>query len=135
MSTPDLELSLPARAENVAVVRHAFGGFGDAYGVDDQTLSDIKLAVTEACTNVVRHAYDSPLASYTATAFLDGDAIALEVRDNGCWRPQGRGDGGHGIPLMRKLSDQLEIDSGNEGTTVRLRVACAGTTYAAVRSA
>ena len=54
---PDLEITLPARAENVAVVRHAVGGLGEVLEVDDQTLSDIKLAVTEACTNVVVHAY------------------------------------------------------------------------------
>src|SRR4051794_30843078 len=58
-ATPDLELKLPARAENVAVVRHAFGGFAEVLTVDEQTLADIKLAVTEACTNVVIHAYDA----------------------------------------------------------------------------
>ena len=54
----DIELTLPARAENVAVVRHAIGGLGEALDLDPQTLSDVKLAVTEACTNVVVHAYD-----------------------------------------------------------------------------
>src|SRR3712207_5207967 len=47
----DIELTLPARAENVAVVRHAIGGLGEALDLDPQTLSDVKLAVTEACTN------------------------------------------------------------------------------------
>jgi serine/threonine-protein kinase RsbW/stage II sporulation protein AB (anti-sigma F factor) len=41
--TPDLELTLPSRPENVAVVRHALGGFGDALDVPDQALADIKL--------------------------------------------------------------------------------------------
>ncbi len=41
---PDLSLTLPARAENVAVVRHAIGGLGEALAIDDQTLSDVKLA-------------------------------------------------------------------------------------------
>ena len=54
---PDLELTLPARPENVAVARHAIGGFADVLDVPDQTLADVKLAVTEACTNVVVHAY------------------------------------------------------------------------------
>src|SRR4051812_50214509 len=54
--TPDFELTLPARAENVAVVRHAFGGLGEALDVPDHALADVKLAVTEACTNVVVHA-------------------------------------------------------------------------------
>src|SRR3981081_4625385 len=61
----DLELTLPARAENGGVGGHGFGGLGDVLEVPDQTLSDIKLAVTEACTNVVVHAYpdgEGPLA-------------------------------------------------------------------------
>src|SRR5438046_504826 len=56
--TPDIELRLPARAENVAVVRHALSGVGEALEIGEQTLADIRLAVTEACTNVVVHAYD-----------------------------------------------------------------------------
>src|ERR1700735_2244667 len=54
---PDIELALPARAANIAVVRHAFGAIGEAFEVDEETLSNIRLAVTEACTNVVVHAY------------------------------------------------------------------------------
>ena len=56
-TTPDMELALPARAANIAVVRHAFGALGEAFAVDEETLSNIRLAVTEACTNVVVHAY------------------------------------------------------------------------------
>ena len=68
---PDLELTLPARAENVAVVRHAFGGLGDVLDVPDQTLSDIKLAVTEACTNVVVHAYPDREGELGVRALVD----------------------------------------------------------------
>lgn len=54
---PDMELALGARAENIAIVRHALGGLGEVYGISDEKLSDIRLAVTEACSNVVVHAY------------------------------------------------------------------------------
>lgn len=54
---PDMELTLGARAENIAIVRHALGGLGEVYGISDEKLSDIRLAVTEACSNVVVHAY------------------------------------------------------------------------------
>src|ERR1039458_6454270 len=67
MTTPDMVLALPARAANIAVVRHAFGALGEAFAVDEQILSNIRLAVTEACTNVVVHAYP------------DGDEGPLEV--------------------------------------------------------
>src|SRR5215210_3350378 len=83
-ATPDLELKLPARAENVAVVRHAFGGFAEALTVDEQTLADIKLAVTEACTNVVIHAYErDALGDLEVDATIDDQLLTVVIRDNG----------------------------------------------------
>ena len=83
-ATPDLELKLPARAENVAVVRHAFGGFAEVLSVDEQTLADIKLAVTEACTNVVIHAYDADApASLEVDASFDDERLTVVIRDSG----------------------------------------------------
>ncbi len=83
-ATPDLELKLPARAENVAVVRHAFGGFAEALSVDEQTLADIKLAITEACTNVVIHAYeDDEDGSLEVDASIDGRHLEVVIRDTG----------------------------------------------------
>ena len=54
---PDVRLSLPARAEGVAVVRQALAGLADALDFDPAVLADMKMAVSEACTNVVVHAY------------------------------------------------------------------------------
>src|ERR1700745_3993604 len=53
----DVKLTLPARPENVAVVRHVLGAFAQALGLSVELIEDLRLAVTEACTNVVRHAY------------------------------------------------------------------------------
>ena len=77
--TPDLEITLPARAENVAVVRHAVGGLGEVLEVDDQTLSDIKLAVTEACTNVVVHAYPDGEGPMGLRASVDEGLLRVVV--------------------------------------------------------
>src|SRR5215217_3177511 len=52
-----LQMSLPARAENVAVVRHALAGLAERMGMDEGSLADLKTVVTEACMNVVLHAY------------------------------------------------------------------------------
>jgi len=54
---PEMELTLPARAESLAVVRDALRALGRALALDEQRLADMCLAVTEACTNVVLHAY------------------------------------------------------------------------------
>src|SRR3954454_7764300 len=53
----DVKLTLPARPENVSVIRHVLGAFAEALVLPDELIEDLRLAVTEACTNVVRHAY------------------------------------------------------------------------------
>ncbi len=123
-ATPDLELKLPARAENVAVVRHAFGGFAEVLSVDEQTLADIKLAVTEACTNVVIHAYDADdPGALEVDASFDDERLTVVIRDRGRGivpRPDSPGLG-LGLPLIATLAESLELgtDDGDH-TEVRM---------------
>jgi serine/threonine-protein kinase RsbW len=119
----DLELTLPARAENVAVVRHAFGGLGDVLDVPDQTLSDIKLAVTEACTNVVVHAYPDGEGPLAVRARVDERMLTVVVADDGRGispRPDSPGLG-LGLPLIATLAESLELGTGpTDQTEVRM---------------
>lgn len=120
----DMELTLPARAENIAIVRHAFGALGEAYDVDADTLSDIRLAVTEACTNVVVHAYpdgrDGPLE---VRASISEEGLTVVVRDEGhgiAPRPDSPGLG-LGLPLIASLAETVELGRGvDERTEVRM---------------
>ena len=57
-----MKLTLPARPENVSVIRHVLGAFAEALRLPDDLVEDLRLAVTEACTNVVRHAYPADRA-------------------------------------------------------------------------
>ena len=122
-ATPDLELKLPARAENVAVVRHAFGGFAEVLTVDEQTLADIKLAVTEACTNVVIHAYDDESGSLEVDATIDDTRLTVVIRDSGRGivpRPDSPGLG-LGLPLIATLAETLELGKDRaDNTEVRM---------------
>jgi serine/threonine-protein kinase RsbW len=123
-ATPDLELKLPARAENVAVVRHAFGGFAEVLSVDEQTLADIKLAVTEACTNVVIHAYESDEpGSLEVDATIDDGRLMVIIRDSGRGivpRPDSPGLG-LGLPLIATLAESLELGTDElQHTEVRM---------------
>lgn len=123
-ATPDLELKLPARAENVAVVRHAFGGFAEVLSVDEQTLADIKLAITEACTNVVVHAYErDDIGDLEVDATIDDQLMTVIIRDNGRGilpRPDSPGLG-LGLPLIATLAETLELGTdGDEHTEVRM---------------
>lgn len=125
-SSPDLELSLPARAENVAVVRHAIGGLGDVLDVEDQVLSDIKLAVTEACTNIVVHAYPDGGGPMGLRASVLDDHVAIVIHDRGRGIvPRADSPGlGLGLPLIATLADSLELGTGEaDETEVRMTFA------------
>jgi serine/threonine-protein kinase RsbW len=108
----DVRLTLPARPENVAVVRHVLGAFAEALHLPIDVVEDMRLAVTEACTNVVRHAYDgSEPGQLEIIIRPDGDVLEIIVTD------EGRGIGpspdtagpGLGLPLIAALVDSLEI--------------------------
>jgi serine/threonine-protein kinase RsbW len=124
MTAPaDLVLSLPARAENVAVVRHAFGGLGEALEMPEQLLSDIKLAVTEACTNVVIHAYPEGEGPMEVRAILGEEQLSVVVRDEGRGVvPRADSPGlGLGLPLIATLTESLELGTGaDDATEVRM---------------
>ncbi len=110
--TPDLELSLPAQAENIALVRHAFGALGEVLDLDEQLLSDIRLAITEACSNVVVHAYaDRPPGPLDVCATLENDELTVIVRDEGpgiAPHPDSPGLG-LGLPLIASLANSVQL--------------------------
>jgi serine/threonine-protein kinase RsbW len=110
----DVRLTLPARPENVAVVRHVLGAFGEALRLPHELVEDIRLAATEACTNVVRHAYrDGETGPIDIMIRPDGDRLELVVSDRG----QGLGPSadatgpGLGLPLIAALSDSVELQA------------------------
>jgi anti-sigma regulatory factor (Ser/Thr protein kinase) len=122
-TAPDLELMLPARPENVAVARHAIGGFADVLDMPDQTLADVKLAVTEACTNVVVHAYPDGEGPMGLRASVDDGVLRVVVVDEGRGiLPRADSPGlGLGLPLIATLAESLELGTGaNEETEVRM---------------
>ncbi|HSD81159.1 MAG TPA: ATP-binding protein [Solirubrobacteraceae bacterium] len=120
---PDLELTLPAVAENVAVVRHAFGGLGEVLDISDQAVSDIKLAVTEACTNVVVHAYPGGAGPMGVRAHIADRRLTVVVTDQGRGiLPRADSPGlGLGLPLIATLAESLELGKGaDDETEVRM---------------
>jgi anti-sigma regulatory factor (Ser/Thr protein kinase) len=127
--TPDMELALSARAENIAIVRHALGGLGEAFAVPEPKLSDIRLAVTEACANVVVHAYpEDQEGSMEIHASVDEDELTVLVRDWGRGiRPRPDSPGlGLGLSLIAALAETVQLGHGEqEHTEVRMTFALA----------
>jgi serine/threonine-protein kinase RsbW len=122
--TPDMELALPARAENIAIVRHALGGFAEAFAVSESKLSDIRLAVTEACANVVVHAYpEGEEGEMEVLASMQNGEMIVLVRDWGRGiRPRPDSPGlGLGLSLIAALTETVQLGhDGEEHTEVRM---------------
>jgi serine phosphatase RsbU (regulator of sigma subunit)/CheY-like chemotaxis protein/anti-sigma regulatory factor (Ser/Thr protein kinase) len=117
-----LQLSLPAKATSVPLVRHRLRVWlnENVPELDTVARGDLEVAWSEACTNVIRHAYGPGDATFDASAAREGNAISLQVRDTGQWRPPRGQHGGRGIALMRELCDEVRVDRRSEGTTVTM---------------
>jgi serine/threonine-protein kinase RsbW len=126
---PDMELALAARAENIAIVRHALGSLGEAFAVPEQKLSDVRLAVTEACANVVVHAYpDGHEGPMEVVASMHDSSLTVLVRDWGRGiRPRPDSPGlGLGLSLIAALAEQVQLGHNDEEhTEVRMTFALA----------
>ena len=125
-AVPEVVLNMPARAEGVGVVRQALAGLADALAFDAAVLSDMKMAVTEACTNVVVHAYDDEPGLLAVAMAAGEDDLTIVVRDHGSGiapkpartEPPALG---LGLPLIAALTDSFELrGSAGKGTEVRM---------------
>src|SRR4051812_48370048 len=109
----DVRLTLPAPPENVAVIRHVMGAFAEALQLPADLVEDMRLAVTEACTNVVRHAYhEGEPGPIDVVIRPNGDQLDLIVSDRGAGigpSPDLAGPG-LGLPLIAALADHVDIE-------------------------
>ncbi len=123
---PIVHLDLPARPEGVGVVRQALVGVADGLAIDGGVLSDAKMAVTEACTNAVVHAYDDASGRLDVEMYADDEQLTVVVRDRGAGiapRPARSSSTalGLGLPLIAALTDSFEVlGSPGQGTEVRM---------------
>ena len=116
-----LSLVVPADARMLFPVRHTLRRWLRESGVDPRDEGEILIACGEACGNVVRHAYGASPGDMHVEARLVAGSVELAVRDQGEWRiPADRG-GGWGLQLIDGLMDSVDIDSGPEGTEIRMR--------------
>jgi serine/threonine-protein kinase RsbW len=122
-------LTFPARPEFIALARLALTGLARTRGLSQELVADLKLALTEACSNSVRHAYDAGRLGTVAIQYgLSSDRMIIEVADEGSGfdpktleRAQEELDeGGLGIAIIRAVTDDLEIGARPEGGS-RLR--------------
>lgn len=126
-----LQIKLPAKAENVAVVRHALAGLAEEIGMDEAGVADLKTVVTEASMNVVVHAYPDGAGPLLVEADPDTEGLTVKVSDSGAGiSPQANSERDSlklGLSLIAALSSSFSISGGlNRGTEVMMRLPLRG---------
>ena len=128
LSVREVRLTIPAKAEYVLLGRLALSGITRMQPLDDETVNDLKLAVTEACTNSVRHAYSENGGIVDIVYELHEDRLVVEVSDNGGGFDPNElvqagelTEGGLGIAIIRALVDEFEVGERGDGRGSRLR--------------
>jgi serine/threonine-protein kinase RsbW len=125
-----VRLTIPARPEYITLCRLALTGLSRLRSLTDEQLADLKLALTEACSNSVRHAYDEGTKGVVEILYeIRPDRLVIEVTDEGeGFDPEVSGrdgadlsEGGLGIAIIRAIADKVEIGTRSSGRGSRLR--------------
>jgi serine/threonine-protein kinase RsbW len=126
-----VRLTIPARAEYITLCRLALTGIARVRDLSEEVLADLKLALTEAASNSVRHAYsgDDSAGVVEISYELRPDRLVIEVTDEGegfdpaeaVGRPEELSEGGLGIAIIRAIADDVEISKQPGGKGSRLR--------------
>jgi serine/threonine-protein kinase RsbW len=125
----EVRLTIPAKPEYITLSRLALTGISRFRRLSEEILSDLKLAITEACSNSVRHAYADGPGTVDIRYELHPDRLVIEVSDDGEGFDPHEADsdeedlveGGLGIAIIRSIADELEIGRGSGGRGSRLR--------------
>lgn len=127
-----VSLTIPAEVEYLVFCRLVLVGLARTRKIDPETLADMKLAVTEACSNSVRHAYKSAGGHVAMRFTLGADDIAIEVEDDGrgfqldsaaVGPPKASAEEGMGLALIKSLTNDLDVSvgAGGRGSRVSFR--------------
>lgn len=121
---PPLLLRLPATADQLAPLRRAATGWARLAGLSEDASYDLELALGEAASNVVDHAYPDGTGTFDATLESTGTGVRVTVTDQGRWRPppEDKGHRGRGLSMIRAVSDENDLQAGENGTTIRFHV-------------
>jgi anti-sigma regulatory factor (Ser/Thr protein kinase)/putative methionine-R-sulfoxide reductase with GAF domain len=116
-----LDLVLPALPWSLRDIRLAVRRWLSAVGAGPRAVADLLVAIGEACSNAIEHAYGAGGGSVAIHLELQQPDVLATIRDTGRWRSPNRDDGGRGTLFMRDFSDELHIDHGPGGTNVVIR--------------
>jgi serine/threonine-protein kinase RsbW len=126
---PIVVLRMPAKAEYLVLARLALSGLAHSVELDPEVLADLKLAVTEACANAARHAYEDE-GRVTLRLTADESEVRIEIEDEGAGfagiraqpEPELLPEDGMGFAIIRAVVDELQVGSGEGGRGTRLQL-------------
>jgi serine/threonine-protein kinase RsbW len=128
-----VRLTIPARPEYITLCRLALTGLARLRPISEELVADLKLALTEAASNSVRHAYGNSDGRVEIAYELYGDRLVIEVNDEGEGFEPGENtdlrdlenltEGGLGIAIIRAIADEFALSRGPGGRGSRLRFA------------
>ena len=126
-----VRLTIPARAEYITLCRLALTGIARVRDLSDELLADLKLALTEAASNSVRHAYTGQEQAGVVEILYElfPDRLVIQVTDEGegfdpadaDGPPEELSEGGLGIAIIRAIADDVQIGTQPGGKGSRLR--------------
>lgn len=121
-STNIFTLNIPSRTDNLEIIRDFIIGIAKKFGFDDDGISEIELAVDEACANVIKHAYNyDESKKIDITVETNSSKLTITISDQGRGfdpsrlespeqRLQKHARGGLGIALIKKVMDEVSFD-------------------------
>jgi serine/threonine-protein kinase RsbW len=120
-----LHLVVPARAEYLSMLRLVVAAVASDSGFTEENIADIKVALSEASTNVVRHAYPVDIETkrrvIEINCYGDIGQLTIEVTDHGSGIPlPPPASEGLGLGIMGSLMDRVDVETGSSGTSVLL---------------
>ncbi|SET72378.1 serine/threonine-protein kinase RsbW [Natronincola peptidivorans] len=125
-----IKLSVPNKPEYVGVIRLTVTGIANRMGFDIEKMEDIKVAISEACTNAITHGICQEENNFSIEFLSDEEKLVISVSDNGkgCLsqniKPpvlEDPREGGLGVFIIRSLMDEVEILSNNgKGTIIKM---------------
>ncbi len=122
-----LRVRRPARAAELSPVRRILSAWLETAGFGAEEIGSIAVAMTEAATNAIEHAYGPAEGWFEVEGQIHADgSVGLTVRDGGRWRPKSRGGGGRGLALIGRLMDEFEVRRAEIGTEIWMRRARRG---------
>src|SRR5262245_11167623 len=117
-------LELRATPEAVRQGREAVATAAVELGLSSTVVDDIRLCVSEALTNAVRHAYEDDAGTVAVSVERRGQGVLVVARDFGSWtraddrnRPESHG---FGLKIIRVLADESSVEQTDEGTVVSM---------------